>query len=126
MGKCITAAPDIVTKLEAPTEELIDFDKKFYKFLIDAMNSKGAAESLEALDVNIQLVRKLKASLAELPKTVTLENDEFKALSEATKKFLPTMNAQIQREYREFYRALEPHSEKNPGGVQDVELATKK
>jgi hypothetical protein len=102
------------------------YETGFWEYLLDALNMKGPTDSLERVDIAIGLARKLKEAKAEKAETLTVENDEFKVLDAAMKAYLSTRLPEVAREVRVFYRALEPKSEKNPGGVQDVELAIKK
>lgn len=125
MGKVITATQDVKCGIETPKGEAI-YESSFFEFLIDSMNKKGPVDSLEKIDASIDIVRKLKVAKEEKAATITLENEEFKVIDAAVKAVLPGTYPQLAREIRVFYRALEPKTEKNPDGVQDVDLSSKK
>jgi hypothetical protein len=125
MGKIITATPDVKSEIETPKGEAT-YSESFFGFLIDAMNKKGPVDTLERIDISIGIVRQLRKAKEEKAATITLENEEFKILDAAAKACLPGTYPALARELRVFFRALESKTEKNPDGVQDVDLSTKK
>ena len=125
MGKVITAAPDVKCEIPNGKSEAI-YEDSFFGFLIDAMNKKGPTDTLEKIDISIDIVRQIRKAKEEKAATITFENEEFKILDAAAKAVLPGTYPALAREIRGFYRALEPKTDKNPDGVQDVDLSTKK
>lgn len=126
MGKVITAVQILAKAKISVNRGVIEFEETFYGFLIGALNSKAPMDDLEKLCLAKGLRTKLKAAEEEQAQTLTIENDEFKVLSGAVKAFLPGMYPAAAMECEGFLKALESKSEKNPGGVQDVDLSIKK
>jgi len=125
MGKVITATADVKAEIETARGTAI-YEQSFWGFLVQAVNAKAPVTDLGAILEGKDLRKLLKSADETKAATLTLEDGQFKLLHGAVKAFTPTLMPSIAMEITDFLQALEDKTDKNPGGAEKVELATKK
>jgi hypothetical protein len=125
MGKIITAAAEVKAEIETP-KGTATYGKRFWEFLVDAVNAKAPVNDLGAIIEAKDLRKLLKNADDSKAATLTLEDGQFKILHGSVKAYMPAQMPAVAMELVGFLQALEDKTEKNPGGAEKVELTAKK